>query len=137
MFILSQYYIPILIELPSYWFLLYTDLFNPLFPFLFKKPHDCFSACFNTYESLIRIFFLILPKNHNFSEEDEDATTWGGSDRDYTYDELLQRVYTIMKEKNPDTVVGETKKFVMRPPQVVKVGAKKTAFVNFAEIAKM
>ena len=42
-----------------------------------------------------------------------------------------------MKEKNPDTVVGETKKFVMRPPQVVKVGAKKTAFVNFAEIAKM
>merc|ERR1711997_1093092 len=36
-----------------------------------------------------------------------------------------------------DTVVGETKKFVMRPPQVVKVGAKKTAFVNFAEIAKM
>jgi len=70
-------------------------------------------------------------------EEDEDATTWGGSDRDYTYDELLQRVYTIMKEKNPDTVVGETKKFVMRPPQVVKVGAKKTAFVNFAEIAKM
>merc|ERR1712062_730335 len=71
------------------------------------------------------------------NEEDEDATTWGGSDRDYTYDELLQRVYTIMKEKNPDTVVGETKKFVMRPPQVVKVGAKKTAFVNFAEIAKM
>merc|ERR1711936_1147027 len=71
------------------------------------------------------------------NEEDEDATTWGGSDRDYTYDELLQRVYTIMKEKNPDTVVGETKKFVMRPPQVVKVGAKKTAFVNFSEIAKM
>merc|ERR1712045_196963 len=71
------------------------------------------------------------------NEEDEDSTTWGGSDRDYTYDELLQRVYTIMKEKNPDTVVGETKKFVMRPPQVVKVGAKKTAFVNFAEIAKM
>ena len=42
-----------------------------------------------------------------------------------------------MKEKNPDSVVGETKKFVMRPPQVVKVGAKKTAFVNFSEIAKM
>ena len=82
-------------------------------------------------------FFNSTKKLYNFSEEDEDATTWGGSDRDYTYDELLQRVYTIMKEKNPDTVVGETKKFVMRPPQVVKVGAKKTAFVNFAEIAKM
>ena len=128
-----------MIELPSYCFFLYTDLFNPLFPFLFKKPHDCFSACFNTYESLgyNKNFFNSTKKIHNFSEEDEDATTWGGSDRDYTYDELLQRVYTIMKEKNPDTVVGETKKFVMRPPQVVKVGAKKTAFVNFAEIAKM
>merc|ERR1712018_430959 len=69
--------------------------------------------------------------------DEEDATTWGGSDRDYTYDELLQRVYNIMKEKNPESVIGETKKFVMRPPQVVKVGTKKTAFVNFTEIAKM
>ena len=78
------------------------------------------------------IFYFIFTEN-----DEEDATTWGGSDRDYTYDELLQRVYNIMKEKNPDSVVGETKKFVMRPPQVVKVGAKKTAFVNFSEIAKM
>jgi len=70
-------------------------------------------------------------------ENDEDTTAWGGSDRDYTYDELLQRVYNIMKEKNPESVIGETKKFVMRPPQVVKVGTKKTAFVNFTEIAKM
>merc|ERR1711893_285823 len=71
------------------------------------------------------------------NENDEDTTAWGGSDRDYTYDELLQRVYNIMKEKNPESVVGETKKFVMRPPQVVKVGTKKSAFVNFTEIAKM
>merc|ERR1712014_352537 len=71
------------------------------------------------------------------NENDEDTTAWGGSDRDYTYDELLQRVYNIMKEKNPESVIGETKKFVMRPPQVVKVGTKKTAFVNFTEIAKM
>merc|ERR1712183_927516 len=71
------------------------------------------------------------------NEADENADPWKDSDRDYQYDELLQRVYTIMKEKNPDTVVGETKKFVMRPPQGVRVGSKKTAFVNFSEIAKM
>merc|ERR1719273_218438 len=65
-----------------------------------------------------------------------EATAWG-EDRDYTYDELLQRVYNVIKEKNPDSTMGEKKKFVMRPPQVVKVGAKKTAFVNFTEIAKM
>ena len=59
------------------------------------------------------------------------------SDRDYSYDELLQRVFGIMRDRNPDMVAGEKKKFVMRPPQVVKVGTKKTAFVNFTEIAKM
>merc|ERR1711874_571984 len=72
------------------------------------------------------------------NEDDSNATTaWANQDRDYTYDELLQRVYNIIKDKNPDSVMGEKKKFVMRPPQVVKVGAKKTAFVNFTEIAKM
>jgi len=70
-------------------------------------------------------------------EVDAEQDTWGGSDRDYTYDELLQRVFNIMKDKNPEMVAGEKKKFVMRPPQVVRVGTKKTAFANFTEIAKM
>jgi translation initiation factor 2 subunit 2 len=39
-------------------------------------------------------------------------------DRDYTYEELLQRVFTIMRDKNPEMIAGEKKKFVMRPPQV-------------------
>lgn len=69
--------------------------------------------------------------------DSNETTAWANQDRDYTYDELLQRVYNIIKDKNPDSVMGEKKKFVMRPPQVVKVGAKKTAFVNFTEIAKM
>ena len=72
-----------------------------------------------------------------FLEGESGETTAWGEDRDYTYDELLQRVYNVIKEKNPDSTMGEKKKFVMRPPQVVKVGAKKTAFVNFTEIAKM
>ena len=42
------------------------------------------------------------------------------SDRDYTYEELLQRVFNIMRDKNPDMVDGRGKKFVMRPPQVRK-----------------
>lgn len=61
---------------------------------------------------------------------------WKGSDRDYTYDELLQRVFNIMKEKNPDMVAGEKRKFVMKPPQVLRVGTKKTSFANFLEISK-
>ncbi|XP_031347316.1 eukaryotic translation initiation factor 2 subunit 2 isoform X1 [Photinus pyralis] len=67
----------------------------------------------------------------------EDSTvSWTGSDRDYTYDELLNRVFEIMRDKNPDMVAGKKQKFVMRPPQVVKIGTKKTSFANFTEICK-
>lgn len=63
--------------------------------------------------------------------------TWDDTDRDYTYDELLKRVFDIMREKNPDMVAGEKKRFVMKPPQVMRVGTKKSSFSNFAEICKM
>ncbi|KAL4097414.1 hypothetical protein QTP88_022197 [Uroleucon formosanum] len=67
---------------------------------------------------------------------DGESHTWFGSDRDYTYDELLTRVFEIMREKNPDMVAGKKQKFVMRPPQVVRIGTKKTSFANFTEICK-
>lgn len=75
--------------------------------------------------------------NDGENKENETSDPWAQDDRDYTYDELLQRVFGIMRDKNPEMVAGEKKKFVMRPPQVVRVGTKKTAFVNFTEIAKM
>lgn len=43
---------------------------------------------------------------------------WLGSDRDYTYEELLERVFRIMHEKNPEHAGGEKKRFIMQPPQV-------------------
>lgn len=65
------------------------------------------------------------------------SSSWIGTDRDYTYDELLIRVFNIMREKNPDMVAGEKRRFIMRPPQVLRVGTKKTSFANFLEICKM
>uniref|UniRef100_A0A182N914 Eukaryotic translation initiation factor 2 subunit 2 n=1 Tax=Anopheles dirus TaxID=7168 RepID=A0A182N914_9DIPT len=67
---------------------------------------------------------------------DENATSWAGSDRDYTYDELLNRVFEIILDKNPEMAGGRKPKFVMRPPQVLRVGTKKTSFANFTEICK-
>lgn len=64
------------------------------------------------------------------------ADAWKGTDRDYTYDELLQRVFNIMRERNPDMVAGEKRKFIMKPPQVLRVGTKKTSFANFLEITR-
>lgn len=62
---------------------------------------------------------------------------WSSSDRDYTYDELLSRVFDIMREKNPDMIAGDKKRFVMRPPQVLRVGTRKTSFANFADICRL
>lgn len=76
-------------------------------------------------------FFLASPL-----PADDNAITWAGSDRDYTYDELLNRVFDIILEKNPDMAAGRKPKFVMRPPQVLRVGTKKTSFANFTEICK-
>ncbi|XP_073973223.1 eukaryotic translation initiation factor 2 subunit beta isoform X2 [Rhodnius prolixus] len=67
---------------------------------------------------------------------ESESTKWHGTDRDYTYDELLTRVFDIMRDKNPEMVAGKKAKFVMRPPQVVRIGTKKTSFANFTEICK-
>ncbi|KAJ3131089.1 hypothetical protein HK100_006833 [Physocladia obscura] len=63
----------------------------------------------------------------------EDA--WLGSNRDYTYPELLSRVFKIIRQNNPD-LVGEKKKYTLVPPQVVREGTKKSAFVNVVDIAR-
>jgi translation initiation factor 2 subunit 2 len=42
-----------------------------------------------------------------------------------------------MRENNPELAAGEKRKFTMKPPQVVRLGAKKTGFVNFTDICKL
>ncbi|KAB0355060.1 hypothetical protein FD755_022519 [Muntiacus reevesi] len=76
-------------------------------------------------------------KDDGISFSNQTGPAWAGSERDYTYEELLNRVFNIMREKNPDMVAGEKRKFVMKPPQVIRVGTKKTSFVNFTYICKL
>jgi len=42
-----------------------------------------------------------------------------------------------MREKNPELQAGEHKKYVMKPPQVLRHGSKKTSFANYLEICRM
>lgn len=56
---------------------------------------------------------------------------------EYKYEDLLTRVYDTLKARNPDYVAGERRRFVMKPPEVVRVSARKTAFANFTEIVKL
>jgi len=53
----------------------------------------------------------------------------------YTYDEMLTRLYEIIEAKNPS--LGDAKKYLMKPPQMVRVGSKKVAWVNFSENVEM
>jgi eukaryotic translation initiation factor 2, subunit 2 beta, 38kDa len=66
-----------------------------------------------------------------------DSSSWANSDRDYTYEELIQYVFNIIKEKNPNIIAGEKRRLVMRPPEVLRVGTKKTSFANFLDICKL
>jgi len=54
---------------------------------------------------------------------------------DYTYSDLLDRVVDILHSKNPDLI--EKKRRNMKPPQLTRVGTKKTLWVNFQEICSM
>ncbi|KAJ8601982.1 hypothetical protein CTAYLR_002715 [Chrysophaeum taylorii] len=53
----------------------------------------------------------------------------------YTYKELLDRVVRILQENNPE--LSEKRRHTMKPPQLMRVGTKKTLWVNFQEICKM
>lgn len=64
-----------------------------------------------------------------------NSEDWLNSDRDYTYRELLSRVFGILRTNNPD-LAGEKRKFTIVPPQVVREGSKKTAFSNIADLAR-
>lgn len=70
------------------------------------------------------------------TENEENRPSWAGSDRDYTYEELLKRMFVIILDKNPEIASGRKPKFVMKPPQVLRVGTKKTSFANFIDIAR-
>lgn len=69
--------------------------------------------------------------------KDKNSESTEDDNREYTYEELLKRVFDIMRAKNPAMVEGGKRKFVMKPPQVVRVGTKKTSFVNFTDICKI
>ncbi|KAJ1301148.1 hypothetical protein OPQ81_003560 [Rhizoctonia solani] len=67
--------------------------------------------------------------------EGAQVETWHGTDRDYTYAELLGRFYQILRAQNPE-LAGEKRKYTIVPPSVHRDGNKKTVFANISEICK-
>lgn len=61
---------------------------------------------------------------------------WEGDDkRDYKYEELLDRVFGILRQHNP-SLTGRASRTLLKPPQVAREGTKKTVFTNFPELCR-
>lgn len=69
------------------------------------------------------------------TEGGAQVETWHGSDRDYTYPELLGRFYQVLRAQNPE-LAGEKRRYTIVPPSVHRDGNKKTVFANVSEICK-
>ncbi|CAJ0746529.1 23277_t:CDS:2 [Entrophospora sp. SA101] len=71
----------------------------------------------------------------NETEVKEIKEEWHDSNRDYTYQELLRRVFQILRQNNPE-LAGEKKRYTIVPPSVHRDGNKKTIFANVSDICK-
>ncbi|EPR60348.1 eukaryotic initiation factor-2 beta, putative [Toxoplasma gondii ME49] len=55
--------------------------------------------------------------------------------KEYSYQEMLQRIQTLIEKHNPD--LSGAKRYTIKPPQVVRVGSKKVAWINFKDICNI
>lgn len=67
---------------------------------------------------------------------DTGKEPWLGSDRDYTYVELLTRFYNALHAQNPSLLSASGKRYTIAPPSIHRDGNKKTVFANIADICK-
>lgn len=67
---------------------------------------------------------------------DAGSEPWLGSDRDYTYEELLHRFYVQLHASNPALLNSTGKRYTIAPPQLLREGNKKTVFANVSDICK-
>jgi translation initiation factor 2 subunit 2 len=66
---------------------------------------------------------------------DETQSSWVGTDRDYTYTELLKRLYDMMNVDKGDSDLKGMKRAI-EPPKVGRIGTKKIAWTNFMSNCK-
>ncbi|KAL3313723.1 eukaryotic translation initiation factor 2 [Cichlidogyrus casuarinus] len=55
----------------------------------------------------------------------------------YSYDFLLTRAFEQLQLKNPELFSEQSNKLAMAPPQLARIGSKKTSFSNFAMACKV
>lgn len=76
--------------------------------------------------------------NSGAGSSNTDGSASGGGAVDppsYSYSHLLQRVVSLLLTNNPE--LTEKRRNTIKPPQLMRVGTKKTLWVNFTEICRM
>lgn len=68
---------------------------------------------------------------------DSSSAPAGEAEMDHTYEALLSRVFSFIRQKNPEIASGEKKQMTLKPPQVHRLGTRRTAFANFSEYCKL
>ncbi len=77
---------------------------------------------------------------HDAAEMDEDRNadhanmTSANGEQDYSYNDLLERIFLLLRENNPELQSDSKKKYTMVPPSVMREGNKKTIFANITNI---
>jgi translation initiation factor 2 subunit 2 len=66
----------------------------------------------------------------------DSGSAWVESDRDYQYEELVDRVFKLIENFNPDMMNrGRDQRVRMPPPEVFREGTRRTVWANFAAMA--
>lgn len=79
-----------------------------------------------------------LTTTDRLPRRDVPAQPWDATDRDYSYQELINRAFQFLHGKNPSLAGGasQRKKVTLQLPQVAREGTKKTVFLNFGSTCK-
>lgn len=107
-----------------------------------KKKVDFDDDRTNADGELISDSTSTVDENGNVSkkkvERNIEPQPWDGTDRDYTYVELVNRAFQFLYGKNPMLAGGtsQRKRVRMELPQVAREGTKKTVFFNFGSTCK-
>ncbi|KAG8758540.1 hypothetical protein FRC14_007968 [Serendipita sp. 396] len=67
---------------------------------------------------------------------DPESEAWLGSDRDYTYEELLSRFFRLLHAANPSLASSSSKRYTLAPPSIHREGNKKSVFANIGDICR-
>ena len=87
-----------------------------------------------TLVAILKYFFFLSLQTADV------ATTNNNNDSEhpaisYTYTHMLNRIVSLLQQNNPE--LAEKRRNTIKPPQLMRVGTKRTLWINFQEICKM